>query len=616
MIKLQTGPMGRRNGSLTLTILALIAWMTVGLLNDTTAAPLYATSGFAPQLAEKVLATTPDGPITALDVLIYDDLNDRKLAFTDPAALLELDGLEGQWLAPLVKTVIEDLAVSEALAAQASDWQPETGYLRRAMHGVAHAVWIERSIRPQIKILPADIDRYYLANAEKFYNRQRLQVRYIWLNVPESGEAILKADELLHRIKREVEAGEQDFAAAAREYSDAPSAKDGGLLPMFLNGTYFEEFERQAYLLERPGEVSRVFYGPGGMYLLQLVEKQPTFTISVEEADAEIRDELAHTHVAPYHRWALALLREETFIRNLSYAWSYVNADAPLVTVGERDLMREDYLRDYPAPTDENYRVDAAQIYMNCLEWIDGELALQGLEKNDPAALDHPWFARARDLAALTPRAEQAAARMIPQAIYADAEAAVRELKRDKATMDLLRQCFVLEFKVDLADLKQSLPSEQRAARRKAIELDNALGQGVLAVGNDPLVLRDWYQSLNESGWEDFDGALEALNDRAAEGNWKHVELSVTSLGWLEPVPGSGWEHILAGIGRGELSKPLKIGDQTKRYYVINEKQADLDALLEKPLLVEMLLYRAEVARLHAQQLESLQTKGAIEFTF
>jgi parvulin-like peptidyl-prolyl isomerase len=68
-------------------------------------------------------------------------------------------------------------------------------------------------------------------------------------------------------IKAELDAG-GDFADIAAEYSDCPSARDGGDLGTFGRGMMVAEFENAAFALPI-GEVSGVVETPFGYHLIQ-----------------------------------------------------------------------------------------------------------------------------------------------------------------------------------------------------------------------------------------------------------------------------------------------------------------------------------------------------------
>src|SRR5690606_32754467 len=102
---------------------------------------------------------------------------------------------------------------------------------------------------------------------------ERLRVRYIFKKSAETDDIDVQDDleATLNGIRADVLAGRVKFEDAARQHSEAPSAKRGGEVPPFQHGELFFRFEYAAAELE-PGGVSEVFRGPGGYYLVQLLE--------------------------------------------------------------------------------------------------------------------------------------------------------------------------------------------------------------------------------------------------------------------------------------------------------------------------------------------------------
>lgn len=84
-----------------------------------------------------------------------------------------------------------------------------------------------------------------------------------------------KAKKLYDRLK----AGE-DFATLAKEYSsEQASAKNGGLLPKFGYGEMVEPFEKAAFALNNPGDISLPVETSFGYHIIKLIEKsgRPSF---------------------------------------------------------------------------------------------------------------------------------------------------------------------------------------------------------------------------------------------------------------------------------------------------------------------------------------------------
>ena len=80
----------------------------------------------------------------------------------------------------------------------------------------------------------------------------------------------------------------EDFADLARNNSEGPSAKSGGDLGFFARGRMVPEFEKVAFALEKPGQISEVVKTPFGFHVLKLEEKRTERTVPFEEAQQSI----------------------------------------------------------------------------------------------------------------------------------------------------------------------------------------------------------------------------------------------------------------------------------------------------------------------------------------
>lgn len=81
------------------------------------------------------------------------------------------------------------------------------------------------------------------------------------------------AREQLAAMRQRLQAGQADFAALAKEYSQDGSAKDGGDLGWANPGQFVPEFEEVMNSLT-PGEISRPLVSRFGVHLIQLIERR------------------------------------------------------------------------------------------------------------------------------------------------------------------------------------------------------------------------------------------------------------------------------------------------------------------------------------------------------
>ncbi|MDJ0864884.1 MAG: peptidylprolyl isomerase [Myxococcota bacterium] len=139
---------------------------------------------------------------------------------------------------------------------------------------------------------------YYDAHQDD-YSNERVRVRHV----------LVKDPELAERLRGELEGG-ADFPALAREHSIDPTAQRGGDLGYVPRGRMDPAFERAAFGLAEPGDLSAVVRTRFGYHVIQLVERPETHTRSYDQVKLAIRQKLQREAVDD----VLAGLRERAEI--------------------------------------------------------------------------------------------------------------------------------------------------------------------------------------------------------------------------------------------------------------------------------------------------------------
>ncbi len=600
--------------SLRMALLILLAGLMMGPA-DIGAAPDWAISGRVEQFDRLVLAEAPLlGSVSALDLMMFDSLRDPQLGELPQEAWLEPDALEAEIWRPLLVESVTELAALAAVAERSADWQPPADLLRRLSFDGATAVWAELVVAPElVKVAEADIHRYYIANPQIFLQRRLIELRTIFFrNQVDTAQSESRRQEL-EQIARRVREGQLGFAEAARQHSDAPSAAQGGLLPAFYNGTFFSELERQALLLE-PGELSPVFEGPGGIYLVQLVSASAPHNIPLESVREEIREQLRRDHVAGYYRYALERLQRQHAINNWSNLFGYLHHEAPIARIGRVALGRGQYLRFYGNPVMPNYQLDRARVASDVNHWIEGESVM--LEVERLGLTDHPWVARARQLGALAPRARQTFLREIDPASYETTEGALRTMSGPAAREAGLRAARVLTFEMTPEFDAPPIPAEALAAERQIEELSSQIGRGVLRVEPEPIILAERVRAAAAPGGPGLDVEARALA-AALEGTPRvGVRLRVRGPQWVDVVPGTPYYRLLRGVSVGEVGRAERVGTTVRRHLILDERELDLEPWIERPFILQEMAWLAASEQILAAERDRLRATGAIELNF
>jgi peptidyl-prolyl cis-trans isomerase C len=190
-----------------------------------------------------------------------------------------------------VVTLANDIAIRRVLAAQAVeaglDKDPEVALrlqmAREKALSEARLAQLDGQ-KPDRAALEKVALAEYRAQPERFTAPEQVRVRHILIDA-RSCEAEKRIAQLLEQVR----APGADFAALAQEFSQDPgSAKRGGDLCLFERGRMAPEFDKAAFSLTKPGEVSDVVRTQFGYHIIRLEERRP----ASREPFEKIRDPL------------------------------------------------------------------------------------------------------------------------------------------------------------------------------------------------------------------------------------------------------------------------------------------------------------------------------------
>jgi len=124
-----------------------------------------------------------------------------------------------------------------------------------------------------VSVTNGEVKEFYAAYADSLPPLPAsVKLAHILIPITLDTNRILSLRDELTRIREQIEAG-ADFAEMARQYSDDPTAAQGGELGWFGTGDLVLEFENAAKRLQ-PGQLSGVVRTPYGFHLIEVEEKQ------------------------------------------------------------------------------------------------------------------------------------------------------------------------------------------------------------------------------------------------------------------------------------------------------------------------------------------------------
>ena len=184
------------------------------------------------------------------------------------------------------KMILDDVITMRLYAldgeAQNLDDDPE---FKAQLATARRAMLAQAAMRKMIENLTVSDDeaqKFYAENQNMFMQQERVHARHI----------LVSGDETLAKVQEALKAG-KSFDAVAREYSmDPGSAQNGGDLGEFPRGVMVPEFEKAAFDLKNPGEVSEPVKTQFGWHIIKLEERIPEKPSPFEEVKPRILQEL------------------------------------------------------------------------------------------------------------------------------------------------------------------------------------------------------------------------------------------------------------------------------------------------------------------------------------
>lgn len=135
-----------------------------------------------------------------------------------------------------------------------------------------------------VTIDDAAIQSFYEKNKGNRYRvAPKIRVRHIALSGHDD-KTRKKAEDLLSQVRKDI----SKFALLAKEHSQANSSTQGGLTELFGRGTFDPEFEKEAFRLNKKGDIAPLVKTSKGYEIIMLDERQA----AQEKKLAEVRDEI------------------------------------------------------------------------------------------------------------------------------------------------------------------------------------------------------------------------------------------------------------------------------------------------------------------------------------
>ena len=184
------------------------------------------------------------------------------------------------------KMIVDDV-ISMRLYALDAEAQKldETPEFQAQLAGARRAMLAQASMRKTIDgiiISDEEARKFYDDNPQRFIQPERVHARHILVSDD------VTAGKVLYELK-----GGASFDELAKKYSlDPGSAANGGDLGEFPKGVMVPEFEKAAFELKNPGDISAPVKSQFGYHIIKLEEHIPASPSPFEQVKAAIVHEL------------------------------------------------------------------------------------------------------------------------------------------------------------------------------------------------------------------------------------------------------------------------------------------------------------------------------------
>jgi len=166
------------------------------------------------------------------------------------------------------------------------------GYKKEVKTQMIRSKVVRRELRTAIAVTDEEIGEYYMQHRAEYEGQQAVRIKQIVLLFPEKLDddikQKLKGD--MEAILKQLKAGES-FDKLASQFSQGPTAKQGGDIGFVERGIMPPEMEQIAFALE-PGQVSDVIESPAGFTIITVTDKRGEGTRMIESVRDEIKDKL------------------------------------------------------------------------------------------------------------------------------------------------------------------------------------------------------------------------------------------------------------------------------------------------------------------------------------
>jgi peptidyl-prolyl cis-trans isomerase SurA len=220
---------------------------------------------------EKIDPQNPELRKTVLDEMINNQLI---LAQSKLDSITVTDEEVAQKTDENIKMLVQQYGSEERLAQTAN--MPISRMRYEFKEDMKKRLLIEKTqqnMLTSIRISRREVEEFYKNYKDSLSEvPEELELYHIFISPKPSDEYKNQIHQFAQKVLDSINAG-VDFATMAKRYSDHPSGKTGGDLPIAKRGTFFKEIEEAAFALQI-GQVSGVVEALNGFNILKLIDRK------------------------------------------------------------------------------------------------------------------------------------------------------------------------------------------------------------------------------------------------------------------------------------------------------------------------------------------------------
>jgi len=172
---------------------------------------------------------------------------------------------------------------------------------------------IGQEVSSRIHVPHADVEKYYAEHKSEFVRKERVFLQEILISAQgKKPDEVLALEKKAKGIVARARKGEK-FDNLVRDFSEADSAQNGGMLDPYERGSLDKRIEDLVFNQER-NYVTDPIRVSGGFLILKVVEKHNAGQATLEEVENEVNEKLFMPRFEPEIRKYLTRLRMDAFL--------------------------------------------------------------------------------------------------------------------------------------------------------------------------------------------------------------------------------------------------------------------------------------------------------------